>query len=169
MKCPVCDAELTPLQAGSVSVDVCLGGCGGIWFDNFELQKLDDPNELAGQMLVNVKKRPDLEIDLSLRRNCPRCHIVMMRHFSSLRRRVEVDECPSCGGYWLDAGELALIREEHQNEAEQRLAVEDYLAEVSAQNLPTMRAKGGEQAARARRIDQLFRFSSPIRFQSNRA
>jgi Zn-finger nucleic acid-binding protein len=25
---------------------------------------------------------------------------------------VQVDQCPNCGGYWLDAGELASIRQE---------------------------------------------------------
>jgi Zn-finger nucleic acid-binding protein len=34
------------------------------------------------------------------------------RHFFSAKRRIEVDECPNCGGYWLDAGELAQIRAE---------------------------------------------------------
>jgi Zn-finger nucleic acid-binding protein len=34
------------------------------------------------------------------------------RHFFSAKRRVQVDQCPNCGGYWLDAGELELIRSE---------------------------------------------------------
>ena len=165
MKCPVCETSLTSVEAGSVTVGVCLGGCGGIWFDNFELQKLDEPHELAGQMLVNIKKREDIQIDYSQRRKCPRCNIVMMRHFFSPRRRVEVDECPSCGGFWLDAGELALIREEHQIEQERQIAQERYLAEMSTETLDPMRASGGENAARARRIDQLFRFTGPIRFK----
>jgi hypothetical protein len=149
-----------------VAVDVCLGGCGGIWFDNFELQKLDDPKELGGELLVNVKKREDLQIDYSQRRTCPRClDVVMMRHFYSPRRRVEVDECPSCGGFWLDAGELALIREEHQDQEAQKAAVDEYLESVAASILPPLRRGGTEQVARARRIDQLFRFTSPIRFQ----
>jgi len=32
-----------------------------------------------------------------------------MRHFFSARRAVTVDECPTCAGVWLDAGELAQI------------------------------------------------------------
>jgi Zn-finger nucleic acid-binding protein len=147
-------------------VDVCLGGCGGIWFDNFELQKLDDASEPAGEMLVKVKKSEDLQIDYSQRRNCPRCiDVVMMRHFYSPRRRVEVDECPGCGGYWLDAGELAAIREERQTSPEQQAAVEKYLNDIAAEILGPMRAGTTEQAARARQIDQLFRFTTPIRFQ----
>ena len=166
MKCPVCGRDLTTVQAGNVAVDVCLGGCGGIWFDNFELQKLDDPRELGGEMLINVKKREDLQIDYSERRHCPRCNnVIMMRHFYSPRRRVEVDECPSCGGFWLDAGELALIREEHQDKHQQQAAVEQYLDAMAATILPPMRTGDPEQRARAQRIDQLFRFSSPIRFQ----
>jgi Zn-finger nucleic acid-binding protein len=36
----------------------------------------------------------------------------LKRHFFSAKRKVEVDQCPNCGGYWLDAGELAAIRAE---------------------------------------------------------
>ena len=165
MKCPVCSRDLAPVQAGPVSVDVCLGGCGGIWFDNFELQKLEQAGAVAEDMLVNVKKREDVQIDYSQRRVCPQCDIVMMRHFFSPRRRVEVDECPNCGGYWLDAGELALIREEHKTEQDQQKAVEECLTEMSANVLGSTQASGGEQLARARTIDQLLRFSRPIRFQ----
>jgi Zn-finger nucleic acid-binding protein len=38
--------------------------------------------------------------------------VKLHRHFFSAKRRVEVDQCPNCGGYWLDAGELALVRAE---------------------------------------------------------
>ena len=166
MNCPVCAATLTPVKAGSITVDVCLGGCGGIWFDNFELQKFDQPCETAGEMLVTLKKRDDLQIDYNQRRNCPVCAgIRMMRHFYSPRRRVEVDECPNCGGIWLDAGELALIREEHANEAEQQRAVQEYLDGAAESILGPMRSQGAADTARARRLGQLFRFTKPIRFQ----
>ena len=166
MKCPVCANTLKTVQVGTVAVDVCLGGCGGIWFDNFELQKLDDPHDPAAEMLIKLGKREDLNIDYAQRRKCPRCgDTIMMRHFYSPRRRVEVDECPNCGGFWLDAGELALIREEHEHPAEQQAAVEQYLDAMSVSILGPMRTAGPAQATRARRIDQLFRFSSPIRFQ----
>jgi Zn-finger nucleic acid-binding protein len=52
-------------------------------------------------------------VDSSRKRACPRClEIKLQRHFFSAKRKVEVDQCPNCGGYWLDAGELAAIREE---------------------------------------------------------
>jgi Zn-finger nucleic acid-binding protein len=30
-----------------------------------------------------------------------------------------VDQCPNCGGYWLDAGELAIIQQEQRAAAAQ--------------------------------------------------
>src|SRR5688572_11282347 len=111
MKCPVCTNDLASVNAGGVTVDVCVNGCGGIWFDQFELKELDEPRETAGDLLNQVTSEKVGLPTNDERRNCPRCpDIVMMRHFFSPKRRVVVDECPQCGGFWLDAGELALIR-----------------------------------------------------------
>lgn len=113
MKCPACDNELTSTNAGTVTVDVCRSGCGGIWFDNFELKKLDEPDEIDALALLRIERNDSLLVDYERRRKCPKCtDVVMMRHFFSPRREVEVDECPNCGGIWLDPGELAQIRRE---------------------------------------------------------
>ena len=165
MNCPVCPSELTPVEVGDVTVDACLGGCGGIWFDLFELQKLDEPHDVAGQMLINVKRPDHVQIDHSKRRLCPRCpDVVMMRHFYSPRRRVEVDECPSCGGFWLDAGELALIREEHEDVQKQEAAITEQLDAATVSILGPLRSAGTEHSARVRRIEQLFRFTRSFRY-----
>ena len=42
MKCPACKGELRKRNAGNMELDVCLGGCGGIWFDQGELFRLPD-------------------------------------------------------------------------------------------------------------------------------
>ena len=118
MKCPACFNELTQLQVGSLVVDVCQGGCGGIWFDAFELQKVDEEDEKAGEPLLHVRRKEGLTVDQTRKRECPRCAGVKLhRHFFSARRRVEVDQCPNCAGYWLDAGELALVRAERAQAA----------------------------------------------------
>ena len=170
MNCPVCANGLQPTTVGAVTVDVCVGGCGGMWFDNFELQKFDEPHEYAHELLFKVAVRQPLQVDPTQKRCCPKCEdMVMMRHFFSARRRVEVDECPNCGGYWLDAGELALIREEHQGEQEGEMAVEKYLAETSKAKLAAMREGGRDQADRARRIGNVLRFTSPIRYRTSSA
>jgi Zn-finger nucleic acid-binding protein len=119
MKCPACFNELAELQVGSVKVDVCRGGCGGIWFDAFELQRVDEEQEVAGEHLLEIEHNPQLVIDSARKRECPKCAgVKLKRHFFSAKRQVEVDECPNCAGYWLDAGELAKIRAENARSAE---------------------------------------------------
>lgn len=115
MKCPACDHRLTETQVGSVVVDICQGGCGGIWFDAFELKRVDEEHEAAGEHLLHIRRDPARSVDQSRKRGCPRCYgVKLKRHFFSPKRRVEVDHCPNCGGYWLDAGELAKIRDEQK-------------------------------------------------------
>ena len=48
-------------------------------------------------------------------RLCPRCpeQVLDCKWFSDLKR-VEIDQCPKCGGIWLDAGEFSRIYEEIQ-------------------------------------------------------
>lgn len=128
MKCPACFNELTEIQVGSVQVDVCQGGCGGVWFDSFELQKVDERSEM-GEPLLHLKRDPSVVVDHSRKRSCPRCSdIKLRRHFFSPKRRVEVDECPNCGGYWLDAGELDRIRRENSATAEAEAARESTIS-----------------------------------------
>jgi hypothetical protein len=104
---------LTEFKFGGVTVDACAGGCAGIWFDAFELQKVDEPHEVPGEHLLQVQRDPNLQVDFARRRDCPRCDgVKLKRHFFSARRHVEVDHCPNCGGYWLDSGELEKIRAE---------------------------------------------------------
>lgn len=113
MKCPACFHELTLVRVGGLEVDVCQGGCGGIWFDAFELQRVDEETETAGEPLLHLRHNERLVVDRSRKRECPRCTGVKLhRHFFSAKRRVEIDECPNCAGYWLDAGELKQIRAE---------------------------------------------------------
>jgi len=113
MKCPACFNQLTELHIGNLVLDACQGGCGGIWFDAFELQKADEEGEAAGEPLLHIQRDERIVVDPARKRECPRCADVKLhRHFFSAKRRVQVDQCPNCNGYWLDAGELALIRAE---------------------------------------------------------
>lgn len=110
MKCPACGGDLVSRVAGAISVDVCEGGCGGVWFDNFELRKVD---EAGVQVIRSVQRDFSLHVDRESRRRCPRCSDqFMMRRFFSRLRKTQVDECPNCAGMWLDAGEFDAIRAE---------------------------------------------------------
>ena len=70
-------------------------------------------SEAAGEPLLQIQRDERIVLDSGRKRECPRCEgIKLHRHYFSAKRRVEVDQCPNCGGYWLDAGELQQIRTE---------------------------------------------------------
>ena len=162
MRCPACGNEMSQLVAGGVTVDVCKGGCAGIWFDHFELQKFDEPKEAAGEMFLDIEQKEGLRLDHRKRLKCPKCDdVAMTRHFFSVKKQVEVDECPDCGGYWLDMGELAKIRKEFGSEEERKKAAEEYFVEVFDKKLAKMREESEEQLGRSRKIARLFRFICP--------
>ena len=162
MKCPSCEGPLQEMTVGDVVVDVCQGGCGGIWFDNYEIQKFDESHEAAGEQLLDIEQDESLVIDRTRRRKCPKCtHLVMMRHFFSVKKEVEVDECPGCGGFWLDAGELAKIRSLFQTEEERHQAAHDYFTEVFGGELAAMEAEEKAKLDKVRKIANIFRFVCP--------
>jgi hypothetical protein len=109
------------MELGGVKVDACHGGCAGIWFDAFELQRVDDSHEVRTEYLLRIQRDTRLKVDVSRKRACPRCDgVKLKRHFFSARKQVEVDHCPNCGGYWLDAGELEKIRAEKKADAAEK-------------------------------------------------
>ncbi len=165
MKCPACGNELKEITAGDVAVDVCEGGCGGIWFDWFELKKFDEPHEAAGEALLEVSRDQGVSVDHSKRLNCPKCDdIVMMRHFFSIKKAVVVDECPGCAGFWLDAGELGQIRGLFKTEDERHKAAEEYFDEVFGDKLKAMQAQDQAKLEKTQKIANMFRFICPTHY-----
>lgn len=151
--CPACKHDLSSVTAGPITVDVCSGGCGGIWFDNFELRRVDEPHEPAGPALLDVPRDPDRRVNRAQRRSCCKCDdVVMMRHFSSIKHQVEVDECPSCGSVWLDLGELAAIRAEFSDEAEKEQATDRFFS----QHLEGLIVQARRDDALGLRLRQIF-------------
>jgi Zn-finger nucleic acid-binding protein len=124
---------------------------------------LDEPSESAGESLLDVARDPSVAVDLEARRICPKCadRPVMMRHFTSVKRSVTIDECPECAGVWLDAGELRSIRAEFPSDEARQQAAETYFAELFDGPLDAERAKTEVELARARRFASAFRFLCP--------
>lgn len=162
MKCPVCENELQQMTVADVTVDVCKGGCGGIWFDNFELKKFDEPHESAGEALLDIEPNKAVVIDHNKKLKCPKCDdVVMMRHFFSVKHEVEVDECPGCGGVWLDAGELKHIRSLFETEQQRKQAAEKYFSELFDNQFAAMKAEGDAKVGKVRKFANMFRFICP--------
>ena len=162
MKCPACSNMLQQMTVGDVTVDVCKGGCGGIWFDNFELKKFDEPHESLGEALLDIERDETIVVDHAKRLKCPKCdNIVMMRHFFSVKKQVEVDECPGCAGFWLDAGELRTMRSLFNTEQQREQAAEQYFSEVFGDELNAAKAKSQAELNKSRKVANMFRFICP--------
>lgn len=113
MQCPRTNNSLKRIDLDGLAIDVS-ESYGGVFFDNYELEKFDESHEYLGSALVDHLEAcsESSSIDVEQRINCPKCiNVVMMRRFYSPQRLLAVDECPACAGIWLDAGELAYLRE----------------------------------------------------------
>lgn len=104
INCPKCSSEVlveTP-ELGNIPLDVC-PGCSGIWFGKGELEALLKRPEGGGPA--------DLELINPGAEGlpCPSCKSKMSRG-GLVNPLLLVDKCRSCGGIWLDARELDLVK-----------------------------------------------------------
>src|SRR4051812_25138292 len=110
MKCPSCKSPLLEKNAGGMTLDICYGGCGGIWFDATELKRI---TARAAASLHTIWQSPVVNLNVAGPRLCPRCPAqALERKWFSESRKVEIDQCPKCAGLWLDAGEFSRIYDE---------------------------------------------------------
>ena len=120
IKCPACGCEMEKVYVpdAGIYVDICLNGCGGIYFDNRELDKVDEKQESISAILDAINNKNFKYVDTTEKRICPVCHTPMVKHFMSAKKEVEIDDCYKCGGKFLDNGELQKIRAQYENNAE---------------------------------------------------
>lgn len=107
--CPACGASLVASGAAhGVEIDACTG-CGGIWLDVGELERLTadvaSREDGEGGEVAPRRRGADEEVRY---RECPRCREVMLRRNFGTTSGVIVDECAR-HGLFLDAGELQAI------------------------------------------------------------
>ena len=141
MKCPACKNELKKKNAGNLELDVCLGGCGGIWFDQAELGRVSAMAANSLHTIWALKRNP---VQLSEPRPCPRCAgQVLDRKWYSDEKTVEVDVCPQCGGIWLDDGEFSKIYKEVKTAKIAPPGWAQAIADMVAVIQPGSRAAGG--------------------------
>ena len=121
MNCPKCpDAKLETValsvadrsvagpggEKNELRIDQCVV-CGGIWFDAGELERyLDSKLEPLDSPLIPDEIRSRLDSKPS---SCPRCARALDKRPAPNNPRVSADRCGSCGGLWLDGGELAQV------------------------------------------------------------
>lgn len=152
MNCPACTHELTTQNVNGIYLYICADGCGGIWFDWPELSNFDEAQD-PGPIPLDIHKNEEQIINYSRRFGCPHCSdIVMARHFIKVIEDVLVDECPSCGGFWLNGDEVDELRQ--QSEDEQNLSAS------AASTAPGIDASD-PQAQRMRRLVNAILFLCP--------
>ena len=123
MNCPSCHSALQPLNATAAELDFC-PACKGVWFDRDELKKFDNPEEPVPKEINIPAATPENDYSAGARK-CPKCaDAVMCRRSFDVQDKVEVDQCLSCSGIWLDGGEVAAVRALYPSEAE-RKKIED--------------------------------------------
>ena len=136
MICLACQSEMSQQDFNGVAVNVCEGGCRGIWFDAMGLVKVLEIYEGLSPELRDAIDQPLHEDAGRGRIPCPRCGISLQRRPHRPDSKVTVDECYSCGGFFLDAGELGTIREESRRRQSLSAKEADRSGEELAEQAP---------------------------------
>lgn len=163
MKCPRTGVDMEEVTVGGVKVDIS-PGCGGVWFDNFELERFDEVVESAGEELIALIQKYKTDEEVPDRQIYSPRHpeMPMQRYFFSSKRQIEIDECPKCGGIWLDPGELTRIRELFPAEEDRKAAGKAFVEEVFAQSGFEDEADKNEAfRQKAQRIANILRWICP--------
>ena len=109
--CPACKEKMEKIfiSDANINVDICLNGCGGILFDNRELEKCDEAHENISEILEAIENKTFNKVNEDYDRKCPICGNIMLK-IGAGSANVQIDNCPLCGAKFLDNGELQKIR-----------------------------------------------------------
>lgn len=162
LNCPRTNTPLKEIIVDGIKLDIS-EKCGGVWFDNYEIKKLDEAHETAGDKLADLLEAfIDDNVDFSQRIKCPKCpDSVLLRHFYSPKRSIQMDTCPTCAGIWLDPGELTHLRNLFSTEEEKNVYAQDFVDEVTAKVLGPELQKSKDELEKAKSFAKMFRFICP--------
>ena len=132
IECPACGKVMhkIPMGESGTMIDICLDGCGGIFFDGQELKLFDEQNENIEEIEKAVEGKTFNKTDESQTRICPVCGNKMVKNSVSIKNEITIDECYNCGSKFFDHGELTKMREQYPTEEDRR---QDFLASAYAQ------------------------------------
>lgn len=155
LNCPACGEKMTKIYVPEqqVNIDICLDGCGGILFDNRELEKFDDENENIDEILQVIKNKTFNNVDNSATRVCPICNTQMAK-MGAAQGEIEIDVCYICGAKFLDNNELQVIRNSDKTEYDKHI---DYLIQqLYEQNLQSILGKYADKDLKKPKLYQFF-------------
>ena len=122
IECPACGKEMVKVyvKSAGINVDVCVNGCGGVFFDNKEFFAFDENHENICEITKALEGKMFNTVDTTLIRTCPVCGGKMVKNYANFSKTVEVDDCYNCGGKFLDYGELEKIRSDEMKDSERK-------------------------------------------------
>lgn len=109
-RCPRCKVSTHRIEYEGVGVRMC-GECGGYWVKPISLKAIS--NKRHTDWSEAVKER---FLDLADQSNstekllCLSCAKTMIKEQFKEWDDIVIDQCPGCGGIWLDPGELEKIQ-----------------------------------------------------------
>ena len=127
--CPACGKAMHKvyMKESGTSLDVCLDGCGGIFFDGQELKHFDEQSENIDELKQAIEGKTFEKTDESITRVCPVCGNNMVKNHVSIKHEITIDECYNCGSKFFDHGELTKMRKQYATEEDRK---QDLLSSV---------------------------------------
>ncbi|NJL00843.1 MAG: zf-TFIIB domain-containing protein [Spirulinaceae cyanobacterium RM2_2_10] len=111
LRCPHCDHSLASVVFEEIEVNRC-EACGGLWFDASEAEQL---KAIEGSEVLDRGGRDPAAAAVAASpagdRHCPRCYLKMTHILDLDEHSLWYEQCPRCGGLWLDAGEFRQFKE----------------------------------------------------------
>lgn len=158
INCPACGKPMAkiPVPAANINLDICLDGCGGIFFDNREFKKFDEQAESIDEITNAIIGKTFAPVDGNADRTCPVCGMKMVKNFASSLHEIQIDECYGCGGKFLDNGELQKIRAQFATEQERADAAVKELYNAVGGKLKALDEEWAVAKARRSPLNNLF-------------
>lgn len=126
--CPACNEKMVKIYTKTgINIDICLNGCGGIWFDNREIESFSKSEENYEEIQEVFDNKTYSKVQNTEQRVCPVCGSKMIEHKANSDSEVDIDECYSCGGKFLDYGELEKIKNSQSTQEEKIKVIFDSL------------------------------------------
>ena len=158
LNCPACNKEMKKVfvPKEGVNIDICIDGCGGMWFDNREIKEFDEQNEKVDEIIAAIEGKEFDKVDQTNHRSCPACGAKMVKNFSSVKKEIQIDECYACGGKFLDNTELQALRAEYATESERSSDMVSYMYATVGADLKKLDKEVAELRANRSWLKKLF-------------
>lgn len=101
--CPKCSHQMEEMKFAGIDLDSC-PFCMGCWLDAEEVSQM---TRSRGNNKLKVELKSPNQSEL----NCPRCRPAQTMKVGPHVDipTLQLDQCPKCGGVWLDRGELTTL------------------------------------------------------------